>query len=85
MSSAKQVLQGLIGQLLAEATGEGRALLGNALANVVANPSTQNVIAQGAAIALVAPTLLPGIEAEAIKRSAQAGQELLALLEPKGA
>lgn len=76
----------LLNQLLTQLGGDlfstGSGLLISALTSIQANPTPQNVIAQGVQIALVAPLQLPNLEKEAIGQIAATGLQLLALGKP---
>lgn len=65
--------------LLSNIEGPAFTLLGNFLSAVKANPTPQNVLAQGAILAASAPLQLPNLEQSAITDLANAGEQLLAL------
>lgn len=75
-----QAIFGTLGQhLLADIEGPAFGLLSSFLTNVAKNPTTQNVLAQGAILAASAPLQLPNLEQSSISDFAAAGQQLLAL------
>lgn len=75
----KALFDALGAHLLADVESPAFTLLGNFLANVKANPTTQNVLAQGAILAASAPLQLPNLEQSSISDLATTGEELLAL------
>lgn len=79
-SALQNIFQKVGEQLLNDAGGNAKSLLTAFFTNVKANPTTQNVIAQGAILAATAPLQLPNLEQEALGQVADAGLALLDLL-----
>lgn len=81
--SPVQVLFSQLGKaLLTDVEGNAAGLLHAFFTNVKANPTTQNVVAQGAILAASAPLQLPNLEQESIGQLADTGLALLALVKP---
>ena len=78
--TAGTILHGLLSQYGADLEASGTGILSTALASLVKTPTVQNAVAQGLAISVAAPLVLPTLEGEAIGQFAAAGQALLALL-----
>ena len=79
-TSPAQTIFGVLGQhLLSDVESPAFGLLGAFLTAVQKNPTTQNVLAQGAILAASAPLQLPNLEQSGISDLASAGQALLAL------
>lgn len=81
-SPTSAILKALGDQLLANVEGGAAALLHGFLTNVKANPTPQNVVAQGAILSASALLQLPNLEQAAITELADAGLAALDTLKP---
>lgn len=69
-------------QLVGDAFGNVHNLLSAFFTNVKANPTPQNVAAQGAILTASALLQLPNLEQQAISQAADTGTALLAAIKP---
>lgn len=81
-SSASDLFHILLTNLGDDLFKDGAGLLTQFFTNIKANPTTQNVIAQGAILAASAPMQLPNLEQAAIGQVADTGLALMALSKP---
>lgn len=81
-SPTSTILKALGDQLLGNIEGNAAALVRAFLTNVKANPTTQNVMAQGAILQVSALLQLPNLEQSAITELADAGLAALDTLKP---
>jgi hypothetical protein len=79
-SAFQTIFQHVGAQLLSDVEGNASSLLTAFFTNIKANPTTQNVVAQGVVLAASAPLQLPNLEQAALSQIADAGLALLALL-----
>lgn len=77
---AGTLLHGLLAQFEGDVLGSAQGLLATFFANLSKTPTSQNVIAQGIALAATAPLQLPALESTAIAQFAAVGQQLTALI-----
>lgn len=78
---AGEILHGLLSQFAGDLINSGTGILTTSLTSLQKTPTLQNVIAQGAAIALTGPLVLPTLEGEGIGQFATAGLQLITLLQ----
>lgn len=76
------LFSGLLQSLANDIFASGSGLLTAFFTNVQKNPTTQNVIAQGAILAASAPMQLPNLEQAALSQVATTGLALVALIKP---
>lgn len=69
-------------ELVGDAFGNAHGLLSAFFNNVKANPTTQNVVAQGAILTASAMLQLPNLEQQALGQAADTGLALLAVIKP---
>lgn len=81
-SPLQNIFKTIGADLVADVKGAGFALLTTFFSNVKANPSPQNVAAQGAILAASAILQLPNLEQEGITQLADIGQSSLSTLSP---
>jgi hypothetical protein len=77
---AGAILHGLLSQFGMDLLASGTGILQTSLTSLKATPTIENAAAQGAAITLAAPLVIPTLEGEAISQFATAGLQLLALV-----
>ena len=79
-TSASTLFHTLLTNLGDDLFKDGAGLLNTFFTNVKANPTTQNVLAQGAILAASAPMQLPNLEQASIGQLADTGLELMSLV-----
>lgn len=83
MSAISDLFDNLGKQLVSDVEGNVAGLLNAFFTNVKSNPTSQNVVAQGAILSASALLQLPNLEAAAISHFADTGLAALELLKPK--
>lgn len=82
---ASVIIHGLLGEFFLDIVNSGTGILETSAQSLSATPTAQNLLAQGAAIALAAPLALPTLESASLSQFATAFSSLIALAQQQAA